>query len=69
MDPSFRYAEHKKLKAFYDAEIFYYQGTDFIDEVEASLVKELKAYLGCAEVETRLISGQMANAAIFSAII
>ncbi|MEJ2728384.1 MAG: glycine cleavage system aminomethyltransferase GcvT [Deltaproteobacteria bacterium] len=69
MDPSFRYAEHKKLKAFYDAEIFYYQGTDFIDEVEVLLVKELKAYLGCAEVETRLISGQMANAAIFSAMV
>jgi len=69
MDPSFRYAEHKKLKAFYDAEIFYYQGTDFIDEVEALLVEELKEFLGCAEVETRLISGQMANAAIFSAMV
>jgi aminomethyltransferase len=69
MDPSFRYAEHKKLKAFYEAEIFYYQGTDFIDEVEALLVKELKKFLGCAEVETRMISGQMANAAIFSAMV
>lgn len=69
MDPSFRYAEHKKVKAFYDAEIFYYQGTDFIDKVEALLVKELKEFLGCAEVETRLISGQMANAAIFSAMV
>ena len=69
MDPTFRYAEHKKLKAFYDAEIFYYQGTDFIDEVEALLVKELKEFLGCTEVETRMISGQMANAAIFSAMV
>jgi len=69
MDPSFRYAEHKKLKAFYDAEVFYYQGTDFIDEVEALLVQELKKFLGCAEVETRMISGQMANAAVFSAMV
>ena len=69
MDPSFRYAEHKKLKAFYDAEVFYYQGTDFIDEVEVLLVQELKKFLGCAEVETRMISGQMANAAVFSAMV
>ena len=32
-DPSFRYAEHRKLKAYYDAEVFYYQGCEFIDEV------------------------------------
>jgi aminomethyltransferase len=69
MDPSFRYAEHKKVKAFYDAEVFYYQGTDFIDEVEALLVKELKEFLGCTEVETRMISGQMANNAVYSAVV
>jgi aminomethyltransferase len=69
MDPSFRYAEHKKVKAFYDSEIFYYQGTDFIDEVEGLLVKELKEFLGCAEIETRIISGQMANTAVFSAMV
>ena len=69
MDSSFRYAEHKKVKAFYDAEVFYYQGTEFIDEVEALLVKELKEFLGCAEVETRIISGQMANTAVFSAMV
>ncbi len=69
MDPSFRYAEHKKVKAFYDAEVFYYQGAGFIDEVEALLVKELKEFLGCAEVETRTISGQMANTAVFSAML
>jgi aminomethyltransferase len=28
-DPSFRYAEHRKLKAYYDAEVFYYQGMRF----------------------------------------
>lgn len=68
-DPSFRYAEHRQAEAFYDAEIFYYQGTDFIDEVERLLVGELRTYLGCPEVETRVISGQMANACVFSALV
>jgi len=68
-DPAFRYAEHKKTEAFYDLEVFYYQGTGFIHEVERLLVQELRAYLGCAEVETRVISGQMANAAVFSALV
>ncbi len=69
MDPAFRYAEHKKAKAFYDAEIFYYQGTGFIGEVERLLEEEMKQFLGCENVETRLISGQMANTAVFSAMI
>jgi len=69
MDPAFRYAEHKKSKAFYDAEIFYYQATGFIDEVERLLEDEMKEFLGCQEVETRLISGQMANTAVFSAMV
>jgi len=67
-DPSFRYAEHKKVKSFYDADVFYYQGTEFIDEVEQLLVEEMKAFLGCAEVETRCISGQMSNTAVFSSL-
>jgi len=69
MDPSFRYAEHKKTKSFYDYDVFYYQGTGFIDEVEHLLKEELKTYFQCAEVETRVISGQMANAAVFSALV
>ncbi len=69
MDPSFRYAEHRKIKAYNEADVFYYQGTDFIHEVERQLVHELKEFLGCAEVETRLISGQMANTAVFSAML
>ena len=69
MDPAFRYAEHKQSEAFYDAGIFYYQGTDFIAEVEHLLEDEMRKYLGCPEVETRLISGQMANMALFSAMI
>ena len=69
MDPAFRYAEHKNAAAFYDADIFYYQGTDFIAEVERLLEVELQTYLGCQEVETRLISGQMANMAVYSAML
>jgi aminomethyltransferase len=68
-DPAFRYAEHKKTEAFYDLEVFYYQGTGFIHEVERLLVNEMRAYLGCPEVETRVVSGQMANAAVFSALV
>jgi aminomethyltransferase len=69
MDPAFRYAEHRKSKAFYDAEIFYYQGIEFIREVERLLRSELRVFLGCPEVETRLVSGQMANTAVFSAMV
>lgn len=69
MDPVNRYAEHKKVKAFKNAEVFYYQGTGFISEVEILLKQELRKYLGCEEVETRLISGQMANTTVFSAML
>jgi len=68
LDPSGRYAEHKKMKAFSEADVFYYQGVDFIEKVENLLQKELCDYFGCARVETRLISGQMANTAVFSAL-
>ena len=67
-DPANRYAEHKKQKAFYDAEIFYYQGTGFIASVEAMLVGEMKKFLGASQVETRVTSGQMSNTAVFSAM-
>jgi len=69
MDPAGRYAEHKSMKAFSEAEVFYYQGTDFIAEVEKLLEEELRLYLGCRDIETRLISGQMANATVFSAMV
>ena len=68
-DPSFRYAEHKKTEAFYEADVFYYQGTAFIYEVERLLEQEMRVFLGCPEVETRLISGQMANMAVYSAVV
>ena len=68
MDPCFRYAEHRNMKAFYDTEIYYYQGTDFIREVEEAVNQEMRKFLRCAQVETRPISGQMANMAAFSAM-
>lgn len=68
-DPSGRYAEHKKIKALGDTEVYYYQGTGFITEVELELVKRMKEFLGCSEVETRLISGQMANVTVFSGVL
>ena len=67
-DPAFRYAEHKKIKSFYDSDVFYYQGTKFIDEVEQQLIIEMTKFLGCANAETRVLSGQMANTAVFSAL-
>ena len=69
MDPVGRYAEHKQVKALDEAEVFYYQGTEFIWEVEELLKKELMEYLGCASIEPRLISGQMANMTVFSAMV
>ena len=67
-DPSFRYAEHKQIASFYDHDVFYYQGTKFIDAVERAVVAELKKYFNCTEVEARVISGQMSNTTVFSAL-
>ena len=69
MDPAGRYAEHKPVTALDGFDVFYYQGTEFIAETEALLVSEISQFLGCSEVETRLISGQMANTAVFSAMV
>jgi aminomethyltransferase len=69
LDPSFRYAEHRALDAFHGAEIYYYQGTEFIERVERLLGRELRSFLGAAEVETRPVSGQMANTVVFSAMV
>jgi len=68
MDPSGRYAEHRKFEAFEDKEIFYYQGTKLIEEVEGLVMEEFQNFLGCWEVETRAISGQMANTTVFSGL-
>jgi aminomethyltransferase len=68
MDPSGRYAEHRKFEAFEDKEIFYYQGTKLIEEIETLVMEEFQNFLGCSEVETRVMSGQMANMAVFSGL-
>ena len=68
-DPVNRYAEHKEIKAFSGEDVFYYQGTEFIREIEALLNQEFQTFLGCKQVESRVISGQMANTAVFSALV
>ena len=68
-DPAYRYGEHRSSVALEDAEVFYYQGTEFIARVEQLLEAELIEFLCCREIETRVISGQMANMAVFSAML
>jgi len=65
-DPSGRYAEHRTMKG---EEIYFYQGTDFIRDVELEVKKELSQYFGCSEVELRTISGQMANEVVFKGMV
>ncbi len=65
-DPAFRYAEHRNVKGM--GEVFYYQGTKFIARTEELLAAEMCKYLGCANVETRVTSGTMSNAVMFSAL-
>jgi aminomethyltransferase len=67
-DPEGRYAEHRKVEALGNAEVYYYQGTHFIQGVEEELAVEMKKFLGCKEVELRPLSGMMANATVFSAL-
>jgi aminomethyltransferase len=68
-DPCGRYAEHKELIAAFEQQVFYYQGTEFIEWVEERLVEEMREFLGCPLVESRMISGQMANMTVFSAMV
>ncbi|MFQ5912868.1 MAG: glycine cleavage system aminomethyltransferase GcvT [Nitrospinota bacterium] len=67
-DPSGRYAEHRAVEAFGKKEVYYYQGTKFIQDVEDRLVEAMREFLDCTQVECRVLSGQMANAAVFSAL-
>ncbi|MBW1672861.1 MAG: glycine cleavage system aminomethyltransferase GcvT [Deltaproteobacteria bacterium] len=69
MDPSGRYAEHKMIEALGESEIPYYQGTEFIIEKEGLLIEEMTKFLGCSQVEPRIISGQQANKTVFSALV
>lgn len=65
-DPSGRYAEHRTMKG---EEIYFYQGIDFIRDVEVEARKELEAYFGCSDVELRPVSGQMANEVVFKGVL
>jgi len=65
-DPAGRYAEHRTLKG---QEIYYYQATDFIREVEEEVRREICTFFGCREAELRPISGQMSNEIVFKAVI
>jgi len=65
-DPSGRYAEHRTMKG---EEVYFYQGVDFIRDVEVEAREELGRYFGCRDVELRPISGQMANEVVFKAMV
>jgi glycine/serine hydroxymethyltransferase len=65
-DPSGRYAEHRTMKG---EEVYFYQGTDFIRDVEIEARKELGQFLGCTDIELRPISGQMANEVVFKGLV
>ncbi len=64
-DPAGRYAEHRTMKG---EEIYFYQGIDFIRDVEAEAQRELASFFECSDVELRPISGQMANEVVFKGL-
>lgn len=65
-DPAGRYAEHRTMKG---SEVYFYQGIDFIRDVEVELREELSNYFSAPLVEVRPISGQMANEVVFKAMV
>jgi glycine/serine hydroxymethyltransferase len=65
-DPAGRYAEHRTMKG---REVYFYQGTGFIRDVELEVQEALRRYFGCAQIEVRPISGQMANEVVFKAAV
>lgn len=65
-DPAGRYAEHRTMKG---KEIYFYQGIDFIRDIEEELRKEMGKFFGCPLIELRPISGQMANEVVFKAMV
>ena len=66
-DPAARYNEHSRIAAT-GGEVCYYQGTGFIMEKEQELKEALGRLFGCPRVETRVISGQMANDTVYDAL-
>jgi aminomethyltransferase len=69
-DPSGRYNEHTRLKSMGpdEPDLRYYQGTTFIMEKEEELKDALRTCFGCARVEPRIVSGQMANDTVYDAL-
>ena len=65
-DPAGRYAEHRTMKG---EEVYFYQGTDFIRDVELEAQRELAHFFGCADLELRPVSGQMANEIVFKGMV
>ncbi|MBN1296965.1 hypothetical protein JXA80_09305 [bacterium] len=64
-DPSGRYAEHRTMKG---SEVYFYQGIDFIRDVEEETREAICTFFGCTQAELRPISGQMANEIVFKAV-
>jgi glycine/serine hydroxymethyltransferase len=50
-------------------EIYFYQGIDFIRDVEEEARREFQRFFDCTEVELRTISGQMANEVVFKGMV
>lgn len=65
-DPAGRYAEHRTMKG---QEIYFYQGTHFIRDIEVETQQELGRFFDCSEVELRPVSGQMANEVVFKGMV
>lgn len=64
-DPAGRYAEHRTMKG---REVYFYQGIDFIRDIEEECRAELCRFFGCPQAELRPVSGQMANEVVFKAM-
>jgi len=67
-DPAARYNEHRRQTPE-GPEVRYYKGTSFIMEKEEELRSALRAFFDCARAEVRVISGQMANDAVFDGLV
>jgi len=65
-DPAGRYAEHRTMKG---EEVYFYQGIDFIRDVEVEARRELAKFFECTDVELRPVSGQMANEVVFKGMV
>ncbi len=70
-DPAGRYNEHKPMRALgvNAPDVRYYKGTAYSMEKEEELVAALASFFDCAQVEPRVISGQMANDTVYDALV